>query len=694
MQLYFQFAVLGIGAGVLYAALAQGLVLAYRGSAVVNIAHGAMAMYIAYTYNGLRFGRLMIPPLPNPLAPVEGVASWFGAEIDLPDWPTFIDLGGPVPSALAFPAALVIAAVLGLAVYFAVFRLLRGAPALAKTVASVGIALTLRAIVALRFGSETIAVPRLMPNRVVDVWGARVPVDRFIMLGVAVAIAVALALVFKYTRMGIATRAAAENERGAMLIGLSPDRLAAVNWMVASVIAGAVGILFASITGLNPTDLVLYVIPALGAALAAKLDSFVVAGLAGLVIGMLQSLMLPLQNDIGWIPDTGASEGVPFLVIILVMIVRGNSLPRRGNAMDVRLPAFPWPESHARLAMFVVPVVVLGLIFLPYDLRGALINSLAGTVLALSFVVLVGMAGQISLMQMAIAGMAALAMTRLAGDWGIPFPIAPLLAVLVSAVAGLVAGLPALRVRGVHLAVLTLGAAYAFEKLILANGDYLRTADVSGSVPEPSFFGAEFGVNGTFPFGNGGAPSAWFGFFVLAATIACCAAVLRLRRSRTGLRLLSMRSNERAAMSLGIGLSSHKVRAFAIAAALAGVAGSVSAYQFEGVTASQFAALVSITALATAYLGGISSVSGAMFAGLLAVGGVNFRVAERVFHMGQWEPLLSGLGLILMAVANPEGIAGVVRETRARARARWAARQAAHSLDPSAAEPTSVPSAS
>jgi branched-subunit amino acid ABC-type transport system permease component len=674
MQQYFQFALLGVGAGVLYAALAQGLVLAYRGSGVINIALGAMAMYIAYTYNGMRFGRLMLPPLPNPLALVEGIAGWFGADLHLPNWPTFIDLGGPIPAVAAFPAALAIAALLGLTVHQFIFRLLRNAPALAKAVASVGIALTLRAIVALRFGTESVAVPRLLPNNVVTVWGARVPVDRFILLGVAVVIAVALTIMFRYTRVGLATRASAENERGATLLGLSPDRLAALNWMLSSVVAGGVGIMFASLTGLNPTDFVLYVIPALGAALAAKLDSFIIAGVAGLLIGVLQSLTLPLQSDLSWFPKTGAADGIPFLVIMVVMIVRGNKLPGRGSVMSMRLPAFPAPGSHRRLALVGVPLVLLGLVYLPFDLRSALINSLAGVVMALSFVVLVGMAGQISLMQMTIAGMAALAMTRLAGDWGLPFPLAPLLAVLVAAAAGLLAGLPALRVRGVHLAVLTLGAAYAFEKMVLVNGDFLRTSDVSGSVPEPKFLGLDFGINQRFPIGNKGAPSAWFGMFVLTIVLVSCFAVLRLRRSRTGLRFLAMRSNERAAVGLGIGLSANKIRAFSIAALFAGTAGTISAYQFEGVTASQYAALVSVTALATAYLGGISSVSGALLAGMLAVGGVNFRLAERLFHAGRWEPLLAGFGLILMAVLNPEGIAGALRQTRHKIVHWWNAR--------------------
>src|SRR3546814_7603664 len=88
------FLVLGIGAGALYAALAQGILVAYRGSGVVNLAQGAMAMYGAYTFHELRStGRLVLPPLPNPLSLIEGIAGLVGLDLELPNIPTFVGLG-------------------------------------------------------------------------------------------------------------------------------------------------------------------------------------------------------------------------------------------------------------------------------------------------------------------------------------------------------------------------------------------------------------------------------------------------------------------------------------------------------------------------------------------------------------------------------------------------------------------------
>ncbi|MCW2622348.1 MAG: branched-chain amino acid transporter ATPase/permease [Frankiales bacterium] len=672
MSTYLTFAILGLGAGALYAALALGLILAHRGAGVLNLGHGAMAMYIAYFYQGLREGQVMIPPLPNPLALVEGVASWFGVRIHLWDWPTFIELPSDLGVVPAFLLSMAMAVVLGLLVHVLIFRPLRSASPLSKTVAATGLALTLQAIVLLRYDTDTISVDAILPSKTVDVFGTTVPVDRFIMLGLALLLAVALMALFRYTRIGIETRAAAENERAAMYIGLSPNRLAAFNWALSSVVAGGVGILFSSITGLNPVDFVLYVIPALGAALLARFTSFLGAAAAGVFIGVLQSLMFPLQSDVSWFPQAGAPAGVPLLVIALAMIIRGKSLPGRGVDLENLLPRCTKPSHPVRAMAVLTPVVLVALIFAPFEWRAGIINSLAGVVLALSLMVIVGMAGQISLMQMAIAGMAAVAMTRLAGDWDLPFPIAPILAVAVAAVIGVVAGLPALRVRGVHLAVLTLGAGYAFENMVLGNASVLRLKDESGSIPSPSLFGGEFGVTSSFPFGSDGAPSAWYGIFVLVVVLLCCAGVIWLRSSRLGLQLLALRANERAATALGINTARAKLAAFAVAAVLAGISGVLSSYQYCGVSASQYVALSSVTAIAVAFIGGVSRISGALVAGALAAGGLVTVLLDNLLHTGQYQPLITGVGLVIAAVRHQEGIAGAAEELWVFARRRLA----------------------
>ena len=147
---YLEFAILGFGTGAVIAAIALGLVVAYRASGVINFGHGAIAAYSAYTYNSLRTdGDIPIPPLPNPVAPIEGL---FGIEIF--DLPTFISFGDTVGTFPALLIALGVAALLGLAAHYAVFRLLRYAPTLAKVVASVGIMILLQGAIVIRYGSR------------------------------------------------------------------------------------------------------------------------------------------------------------------------------------------------------------------------------------------------------------------------------------------------------------------------------------------------------------------------------------------------------------------------------------------------------------------------------------------------------------------------------------------------------------
>ena len=664
MDRYIVIALLGLGAGALYGALAQGLVLAYRASGVVNFAHGAMAMYVAYTFSELRLsGDLVVLPLPNPLAPVEWLGSSVGnAEWDLPDWPTFISLGGPMAFWPAFALSLVVAALLGLALHFLVFRPLRSSPPLAKVVASVGVMLTLQAIALLRFGPESRAVPRILTQSTVEVLGEPIALDRFILAGMVLVLAGLLWALFRWTRIGWATQASAENEKGAILTGLSPDRLAGASWILASVIAGFFGVLFSTITTLTPTNFTLFILPALAVALVAGFASFPIAAVAGLATGALEGITVLLPSDVSWLPEQGLGRALPLLIVIVVLFTRSRPIPSRGEVIDHALPAAPEPR-RAGLTLGVVAVVFgVGAIWLPFAYRGALINSLIGVAVALSLVVVVGFLGQISLMQMALAGMAAFAMTTIAGDWGVPFPISCVLAALVATLLGLLTSAPALRIRGVQLAIVTLASAVAFEALVLRNPSILSDSDAVASVPAPELFGIRFGVNDSFFIERDGIPNPGFALGLLVVVLLLCAVVMNWRRNTTGRLFLAVRSNERAAAAAGIDVARVKLLGFAASAFVAGVAGSLGAYRFEGVSADGFAVFTSITALAVAYLGGISTVGGALVAGLLVTQGISSQVMESIFHAPQFELLISGVGLILTAILNPVGIAGAFRE--------------------------------
>jgi branched-chain amino acid transport system permease protein len=137
--------------------------------------------------------------------------------------------------------------------------------------------------------------------------------------------------------------------------------------------------------------------------------------------------------------------------------------------------------------------------------------------------------------------------------------------------------------------------------------------------------------------------------------------VANIRRNVSGRQFLAIRSNERAAAALGISVSGTKILAFTVAAFLAGLAGTLNAYRFEGVGPDSYAALTSVALLAVVYLGGITSISGAVFAGMLITGGFAFQISHRLFHAGRFDTLFSGVGLVLTVLLNPEGVSGFVR---------------------------------
>ena len=648
MSDYIFFLLLGAGAGAIIAALGLGLVIAHEGSGVVNFAQGAMATWVAYVYADLRNGAY---PFPIPGLPAR---YHFGGS-----WEGDVGLGW------ALVGALLTAALLGAAVYHLVFRPLRRAPTLAKVVASVGVVIMLLSLVERRFaGGTSIRVDPILPR---DPWRITddivVPRDGLWLAAVVIAIGVALWAASRFTRIGLVTRAAAENQKGATLLGWSPETTAGASFVLASVVCGLVAVLAAPMLQLGSGVFTIgFLVPALGAALLGRFRSIGVTIAAGLAIGMAQSVIVKLQNDLSWFPQYGAREGLPFLVIIITMAFRGEQLPERGAVDTWRLPGAP--AVRLRSTAFVVPVVVAGaLLWAGPLMRGALMTSIIGAVMALSFVVLSGFGGQTSLAQAAFAGVAGFALSKLATAWGLPFPIAPLLAVAVATLFGVVLGLPALRLRGTDLAIVTLAGGVAISEFVFKNPTFVGDASTGGAkVPNPELFGWDFGlVRGS----ESSRPV--FGLFLLLVAVVLVVLVANLRRSATGRRILAVRSNERAAASAGVHVAGTKLVGFAFSAALAAVAGCLVAYRFGSVSDASFGVMASLTALAFAYLGGVGTVGGAVASGLLVPSGVVFFLLSKLSgQVGPWETFIGGAVLVAMAIAQPEGVAGAWRHWRQR----------------------------
>jgi branched-chain amino acid transport system permease protein len=626
------FALLGLGSGSLIAGIALGVVLTYRGSGIINLAVGAVAMVAGYSMWSLKTG-------------------FFG-----PDFAT-----GP-----ALVITLLVALTMGVLMELLAFRPLRTASPLAKMAASIGVLLLAQGAVLLGFGTAGKPAPSVLPTGTVELFGVTVPVNRFILAGIVIAVAIALTGLYRWSRFGLATRAASENEVAAMLAGLSPNRLSMANTLLASLVAGGLGVLAASVTQLNATTLPLQVIPALAAALFARFTSFWIACTAGLLIGMAQS-ELDYLSTLSWFPQDqghampGLKDLFVFIVIVIAMFWRGASLPGRGELVEKRLPLAPRPEHLLRPAIIATLACGIALIVLPFDFRQALTNSMIGATLILSVIAITGFVGQISAVQLALSGVAGFAISRLATEWGIEFPLAPLIAAAGVTLLGLITAVSALRVRGVSLAVVTLAAAVAIEQFIFVNATWGGGSGGS-PVPQPELFGIDLGTNADYRGLDDKLPSPIFGFLVLGVALALFLLVAMLRRSRLGQRMLAVRSNERAAAAGGINVRNVKLATFGIASFIAAIAGALYAYNFGSVSATRFSALNGLVLIALAYLGGITMVSGAIFAGLITTEGLFPHIFDKWVlpqdKVGPWTLLVAGGALLVTLIVNPDGIAG------------------------------------
>ncbi|KLL11417.1 ABC transporter permease subunit [Protofrankia coriariae] len=639
MSTYVAALILGLGAGAVYAALGLGLVLIHRASGVVNVAHAAFAMYATYQYAELRdVGDIVLPVVGLP------------PRIHLTNSPTF---------ALALTVSLAMTALLGLLVYFLIFRPLRHAPPALSLVASVGLMIALQALAVLQFGSDNRFIDSVLPQKSFSAFGVTVPVDRPLLAILVTGIGMIMWAVSRWTLFGLATKAVAESDEAVEQFGYRPEAVAAVSWVVASVLGALAGILVAPISVLSPSTYTLFIVPALAAALLGGLSSFGATIVGALLLGMLQSVLLPLQHDVPWLNQPGLRTLFPLLVLIVVAVTRGQLIPGRARAVSAvaRLPRAEQTGRPLRDLAILVPAGMIALLVLTGPYRLGLERSLAAAVVCLSFVVLTGFAGQLSLAQMSLAGVAGFLLARLQGGLGVPFPLAPLLATAAATAAGLVLGALSRRIRGVDLAIVTLTAGVAFQEIVFVNP--LITGGLAGSVvPPPKLFGLDLGVAGK------GFPRLEYGLLCLAVFALCGFAVARLRVSTSGLRMLAVRSNERAASAVGVDAARTKLLASAVSAGIAGLGGCLIGYGQGRLSFDSFGVFASLFFLAIASVGGVMSVRGAMLGGLLAPGGVVFTVLDNFGHLARYQSLLCGVALAVLAVVRPEGLAYDPRQSK------------------------------
>ena len=608
MQEVIRFALLGLGLGALYSLASQGLVLIYRGSGVLNFAHGAIGTVGAY--------------IEYEISVSHGVPYIFGL------------LGGILTSAI-----------LGALTHLLIMRQMRRSSPLARVVATLGVLITLEAVVVIKFGSNVDFVTSSIPTTLLHLGGKVVITeDRPILAGIALVLTIALWALYKYTRFGLATAAVAENERAASSLGWSPDVIATANWALGSALAGAAAILVTPIVTLQVGELENLVIAALAAALVASFRSFPIAFGAAMVIGVAQTVATR------YVTQPGFGQSVPFIVIVVVMVLRGQALPLRDFFLQ-RLPAIGDGRVRVVPVTLCVAAMAVLLTVTSSNWQAAFIISLATSLILLSIVVLTGYTGQLSLAQFAMAGFGAWIAGRLIAGAQFPFWAAALLGVVGTIPLGVAFMLPSARTRGINFAVVTLGLGTALELMLFDNGNY--TGGVAGTqVPPPRLFGVDI---------NAITHPARYGYVCLVVVTIACLVVANVRRSRSGRRLVAVRTNERAAAALGISVPSAKLYAFGLSAALAAAGGILLAFNNLSITYTDFTNFTSITYVGWAMIGGIGYIAGPVYGSIFVAGGLGAQISDSLLSgFDKYLALIGGVTLIVLVLGNQDG---VTRET-------------------------------
>jgi len=600
-----QFALLGLGVGALYAFGSQGLIAIYRGTGIINFSLGATAIAGVFLQWELHY------------------------EHDVSFW-------------IATLWGLALSGTLGFLTHWMILRPLYHASSLIRLIATLAVFVTVQAGVVIRYGSNPRQIPTLLPANRIILWSnVGITVDRLILLVLGVSSALILWLLYRSSAFGLATEAVSENQQAASAVGVSPNLIAVVNWVLGSVITTIAGILVVPIITLQVTAMTGLVLASLAAALVADFRSFPLATFAAFLIGIGQTLVGRFADQ------QGLGPSLPFLVVIAVLVFRGTSLPDR----DYYLREFPMLGS-GRISwdwtFFGAGVVVFLMLTKAPKWIDALTVSLSVSIVLLSMVVLTGYAGQLSLAQYSIAGFGAYVAGRLASVFGIPFVIALVIGVLAAIPMGMLFAVPALRTRGLNLAIVTLGMGSTLELMLFRNRNF--TGGVRGTLVEsPSFWGYSLD-SVKYP--------ERYGIFVLGVAIFAVWVVSNVRRGRSGRRLIAVRTNERAAASLGVDVTQAKLFAFSLASAIAAIGGILIAFRLSSVSYQSFTTFTSITYVGFALIGGIGQLLGPFFGGTMATAGLSQEIFESTWSgVGRWIQLISGIATLLTVLYYQDGLA-------------------------------------
>ncbi len=632
----------GATIGLLYGLLGMGLILVYRANRIINFAQAQLGS---------------VPAVVALLLMLRKDVNYF----------------------LVVPIVLVGGALLGAFVEVTFIRRFKDAPRLIVTVATIGVSLLLLVV---EFQAQTSITGGLVTSSDFRTPWTRFGFDfgplrftgDFIMAAVVTGIVCALlGAFFRFTDMGIAVRASAENGERAALLGIPVRRVSTVVWIIAAVLSATAVFLRAPMVGLTlgssvGPSVLLY---GLAAAVVARMDSLPVCIVAGMGIGIID------QSALYGTRKSSLSVAIMLVVILVALLAQRARLAR---AFDTAIGTWesakeyrPIPTElrdttevgYARsvIAALVLFATVTMPILLPDRFAGRFSLVVIIAIVGVSLVILTGWSGQISLGQFGFAGIGAGVAGALTTNLHADFFICIVVAGVAGAIAAVLIGLPALRIQGLFLAVTTLAFAFTVQYFLL-NRDYFGWA-----LPEQGEVIGRPRLYGRFDLSS----DTRFYFVCLFFLGLSLLAARSLRRNRSGRVMIGVRDNGRGVQAYGVNLARTRLAAFAISGFIAAVAGALLAFKTGSVDATTFSPERSIAVFTIAVIGGLTSLPGAML-GAIWVEGVPF-----LFNGSEFVRLLtSGVGLLLLLLIVPGGLSEIMYRLRDTF-LRWvAARNAIH----------------
>jgi branched-chain amino acid transport system permease protein len=599
------FTIVGIVTGSIYAIAATGLVVTYTTSGVFNFAHGAIGMVAAFLY-----------------------------------WQVKEDWGWGTGPALVL-VLLVFAPLFGLVLERVLMRPLAGKPTGVSLVVTVGLLVLLYGIATRVWpGTEIRRTDEFLPDTRFNVAGVSVSAHQVIVLLVTLAVAAGLRVVLFRSRAGVAMRAVVDNPELAELNGALPERVSQLAWVLGVMMAALAGVLIAPGRSYNHLFLTLLVVNGYAAAIFGRLRNLPMTFVGALILGVSEAYLIGYSQrfsfGVGILGAGGIlAEILPVLTTVFlfaVIVLMPQSRLQVGRLAGAKVPHVPGLRTSVqRGAVFVAVAAAVSTLLSETKLFDASTGLVVAMVM-LSLVVLIGYAGQISLCQYTFVGVGASVMGKYFAS-GSLFGL--LAATVVAAGFGALVALPALRLRDIYLALVTVAFALFGERLLF---DHPKVFDRGATLTlgRPSVFGISLDSE-----------RAMF-IFLSVCFAAMAILVLAVRRGAFGRRLAAMNDSPAACMTLGLNLIRTKVTVFALSAGMAGFAGGLFGMLRTSVSADDFVLLISLNTFLLAMIGGITTVSGALIGGMV---------------LPFLDPNLQGMfiGVGAIAVSRlPNGFAGIL----------------------------------